>query len=209
MKVIAVTGVPGTGKTTIAKKLAKRLKYHYLDVNKLVSEHKLSEGYDRERTTKIVDIKKLNRFLIREIGFFKKINVNNINGSALLSRQTVIKQLKNKTLNKNIPFKNKLNKNIKKTNKTKIFKGLIIDSHLSHYLPKKYVDLVIVAKCDIKELNKRLKKRKYLKNKIQENIQAEIFDVCHNEASERKHNILKIDTSKGFNINRLAIQIGG
>ena len=209
MKVIVVTGVPGTGKTTIAKKLAKRLNYYYLDVNKIIKKYKLSEGYDRKRKTKIVDIKKLNRFLIIEIGFFKKINVNNINGSALLSRQTVIKQLKNKTLNKNIPFKNKLNKNIKKTNKTKIFKGLIIDSHLSHYLPKEYVDLCIIAKCDIKELNKRLKKRKYLKNKIQENIQAEIFDVCYDEASERRHNILKIDTSKGFNINRLAIQIGG
>ena len=39
--------------------------------------------------------------------------------------------------------------------------NLIIDSHLSHYLPNKIINLCIVTKCDIKILKKRLKKRKY------------------------------------------------
>lgn len=150
MNVICVTGVPATGKTIIAKKLTKKLNYCYVDVNKLISEHKISEGYDRKRKTKIVDVNKLNKFLINEIKKFKK-------------------------------------------NKAK---GIIIDSHLSHHLPKKYVDLCIVAKCDIEELSKRLKRRKYPKSKIQENLQAEIFDVCYNEAIERKHRVIVIDTSK-------------
>ena len=40
--------------------------------------------------------------------------------------------------------------------------GLIIDSHISHLLPKKMVDLCIVLICsDLKKLEKRLKARRY------------------------------------------------
>lgn len=160
MKVIAVSGVPATGKTTLSKKLAKKLDFYYIDVNKLISRYKLSEGYDRKRRTKIVDVNKLNKLLINKINQFQK------------------------------------NKKIK---------GIVIDSHLSHYLPKKYVNLVVVTKCGIKKLSKRLKKRKYSQNKIKENLQAEIFDVCYNEAFEGKHRIIVIDTTKGFNINKIKI----
>ena len=159
MKVMLVTGVPGTGKTTLAKKLAKKLGYFYLDVNKVISKHKLSEGYDRNRKTKIVGVDKLNKKLI---GVIEKSKIN----------------------------------------------GIIIDSHLSHYLPKKYADICIVTKCDIKELNKRLRKKKFHKNKIMENVQAEIFDVCYNEAKERKHNVVVVDTTKSFNIKKLTKKIG-
>lgn len=156
MRVIAVTGTPGTGKTALSKKLSKRLNFLYIDVNKLILMHNLSEGYDRKRKTRIIDANKLNKFLILHI------------------------------------------KNLKKDKK---LKGVIIDSHLSHCIPKKNADLCIVTKCSIKELNKRLKRKRFHKQKIQENLQAEIFDVCHNEAVENKHNILIVDTSKGFNIN--------
>jgi adenylate kinase len=81
--------------------------------------------------------------------------------------------------------------------------GVIIDSHLSHYLPKKYINLCIVTKCDIKVLNERLKKRKYTKSKIKDNIEAEIFDVCLLESKKRKHNVLVLDTTKKVNINNL------
>jgi len=152
MEVICITGTPGTGKTTLAKKLAKKLDFCYLDVNESIKKHKLYESYDKKRKTKIVDIKKLNKFLIKEIATIKKFN--------------------------------------------KKYKGIIIDSHLSHYLPKKYADLCIVTKCGIKELNKRLKNKQFHKSKIQENLQAEIFDICYNEAVRRKHNVIVIDTSK-------------
>jgi len=49
MKVICVSGVPGTGKTTLSKKLAKKLGFHYIDVNKIISKYRLSEGFDRKR----------------------------------------------------------------------------------------------------------------------------------------------------------------
>lgn len=92
---------------------------------------------------------------------------------------------------------------IKKLNKfliklIKKEKNLIIDSHLSHYLPKKYVDLCIITKCDLKTLKKRLEKRKYSKEKIRENLDAEIFDVCLNEAERKGYRIKIIDTTKGL-----------
>ena len=157
MKTIAVTGIPATGKTTLSKKLAKKLNFLYFDVNKLISKYKLSEGYDKKRKTKIVDINRLNKFLI-----------------------SGIKDFQNKRI-----------------------KGVIIDSHLSHYLPNKYVDLCIVTKCNIKELNKRLKRKKFHKDKIKENLQAEIFDICYNEARDLKHHVIIVDTTKDFNIDKL------
>ena len=87
--------------------------------------------------------------------------------------------------------------------------NLIIDSHLSHYLPKKYVDLCIVTKCNLKTLKKRLEKRKYTKSKIRENLDCEIFDICLNEAKENKHNIFVISTTKRLNIKHIATKIGG
>ncbi|MFA5175834.1 MAG: AAA family ATPase [Candidatus Nanoarchaeia archaeon] len=89
----------------------------------------------------------------------------------------------------------KLNKKlIEVIKKTK--KNLIIDGHLAHYLSSKYVDLCIITKCDLKELKKRLLKRNYSQEKIRENLDVEIFDVCLVEASELGHKIKVIDTSK-------------
>mgnify|MGYP001610398864 FL=1 len=171
MKVILVSGTPGTGKTTLSKKLAQRLNLHYLDVNLIIKKYGLSEGYDKKRKTKIVDVKKLNRMLIKEI----------------------------------TNYKNSIIKNYNKKSK----KGVLIDSHLSHYLPKKYADLCIVAKCSLKELEKRLRDKNYSKEKIRENLDAEIFDICLAEARENKHKVIIIDTTKSINIGKISKKSGG
>jgi len=77
-------------------------------------------------------------------------------------------------------------------------KNLVLDSHLSHYLNKKYVDLCVVVKCDIDILKKRLEKGKYNKRKIRENLDAEIFDVCLVEATELGHKVKVIETTHGI-----------
>ena len=200
MEVIAVTGTPGTGKTALSKKLAKKLDFYYLDANKVISKYKLSEGYDKKRNTKIVDVNKLNRKLIEEINFLKKFNL--LNCTLLPTARSTKSINKIKTLT-NKSLKNKFTKN-----KIKKYNGIIIDSHLSHYLPRKYVDFCIITKCSIKELDKRLKNKKFSKSKTNENLQAEIFDICYNEAIGRKHKVIAIDTTKGFNINKIAGQMG-
>ena len=83
--------------------------------------------------------------------------------------------------------------------------NLIIDSHLSHYLPNKIINLCIVTKCDIKILKKRLERRGYSKSKVRDNLDAEIFDTCHVEALEFGHKIKVIDTSKGIRPSSLAL----
>ncbi|HLD10600.1 MAG TPA: AAA family ATPase [Candidatus Nanoarchaeia archaeon] len=140
IKVIAITGIPGTGKTYLAKKIAKHFNYQYINVKKLLKKNNLLINYDFKAKTYNVDVKKMNKLLI-----------------------ALIKKSKN---------------------------NLVIDSHLAHYLPKKYVNLCIVCKCDLKELKKRLVKRGYSKQKIRENLDAEIFDVCYIEAVERKHKVV-------------------
>ncbi len=66
--VLLVTGTPCTGKTTLARFLAKKLVFEYLNVNKLVKEPankvKLSAVFDKKRQCYIIDPKKLNRILI-------------------------------------------------------------------------------------------------------------------------------------------------
>lgn len=74
--------------------------------------------------------------------------------------------------------------------------NLVIDSHLSHYISPKHVDICIVTKCDLKTLEKRLKKRKYSKAKIRENLDAEIFDTSRIEALENGHNVKVVWTDK-------------
>ncbi len=148
LKAIIVTGSVCSGKTTVAKLIAKKHNYKYIDVNKIIKEKKLAEGYDEELDSYIVNEDKLVK---------------------------VIKDLIEKSRKK-----------------------LVIDSHLSHYLPKKYVELCIITKCDLKELKIRLKKRNYSEKKIKNNLDAEIFDVCLVEAKDMKHNIKIIDTTKGI-----------
>ena len=143
--IIIITGTPGTGKTSLAKTLAKKLKIKYLNVNKVIQEYKLREKYERKRQTYIVNEKKLSKILVRLI---------------------------------------------------KEYKDLIIDSHLSHFIPKKHVDICIVTKTDLKVLKKRLEKRKYSKAKVKENLDAEIFEICHTEAQDQGHNIILVDTTK-------------
>ena len=154
--VIIISGTPGTGKTTLARRLAKELKHKLVDVNKLIKEKSLSEGYDKERKCEIVDTKRLNKELIKLI---------------------------------------------------KKDKRLVIDSHLSHYLPKKYVDFCIITKCELKELEKRLKRKSYSKAKIREDLDVEIFDTFRIEALEAGHKVVVVDTSKGYDIDKIVKEL--
>lgn len=74
-------------------------------------------------------------------------------------------------------------------------KNIIIQSHLSHLLPKSAADIVIVLHCEPKELEARLKKKRWNEEKIMENVEAEIIDLIGWEAHKRHKKIFDIDTS--------------
>ncbi len=147
MKVIIITGTPGTGKTALARYLAAKLGFAYIDPVRMF-KREVSEGYDNIRRTSIVDQLKLRRSMAK-----------------------LVRQSKN-------------------------VKGLVIDSHMSHFLPGKYVSLCIVTRCSLKILKKRLELKGYNASKVRENIDAEIFEVCLQEALEMGHKPLVLETSR-------------
>jgi len=75
---------------------------------------------------------------------------------------------------------------IKGKNKTSI-----IESHFSHDLP---ADIIIILRCEIGELRRRLEKRSWPKGKIDENVEAEIMCVCREEAADTGKLLLEIST---------------
>ncbi len=66
-KAIIITGTPGTGKTTLARKLAKILNALHIDLSRLVIEKKIYSGYDEEVNSYIIDEEKLVKELVRLI----------------------------------------------------------------------------------------------------------------------------------------------
>lgn len=82
---------------------------------------------------------------------------------------------------------------------------LIIESHFSDIIPEKFIDYVFILRCDPDELFKRLDKKKYDKNKITENTQAEILGNCVNYFIQKqiKVPIFEIDTTN-LNIETVA-----
>lgn len=55
----------------------------------------------------------------------------------------------------------------------------------------------------MKELKRRLKKRGYHKEKIEENLECEIMDVCLEEAREKGHEPLELDGTKAWTMKRV------
>ncbi|MBU0532512.1 AAA family ATPase [Candidatus Micrarchaeota archaeon] len=113
---IIITGSPGTGKSIIAKKLAKLLDLELIDIKKIVKK----KGISTE-----VDIKKLASAL----KFLKKKN------------------------------------------------NYIVEGHLACET-KLPADYIFVLRTHPNILKKRLKKRKYGKKKLEENLMAEMLDYC-------------------------------
>lgn len=94
---------------------------------------------------------------------------------------------KDKKRNSDIVDTNKLNKEI-----SKLKGNFVIEGHLAHFCKG---DFCIVLRTNPKELEKRLKKKKWNSSKIKENVDAEIIDVCLQEALQINKNVYEIDTT--------------
>ncbi|RLE38572.1 kinase [Candidatus Woesearchaeota archaeon] len=61
--IVAITGTPCTGKSTLARELSLLLHAKHIDVTKFIKKSRLHEGYDSAKKAYIVDPKALNRAL--------------------------------------------------------------------------------------------------------------------------------------------------
>eukprot|EP00747_Dinoflagellata_sp_TGD_P208784 gnl/TRDRNA2_/TRDRNA2_82227_c0_seq1.p1 gnl/TRDRNA2_/TRDRNA2_82227_c0~~gnl/TRDRNA2_/TRDRNA2_82227_c0_seq1.p1 ORF type:complete len:177 (+),score=55.11 gnl/TRDRNA2_/TRDRNA2_82227_c0_seq1:2-532(+) len=62
--------------------------------------------------------------------------------------------------------------------------GALVDFHSAACLPEDWFDLVVVLRAETDVLYARLEKRHYDEAKIRQNVEAEIFQVCLDEARE-------------------------
>jgi adenylate kinase len=60
---ILVTGTPGTGKTTVAKKLAAKLGAKYIGITELIKKEQLFISEDKERNTLVADTEEVEKHL--------------------------------------------------------------------------------------------------------------------------------------------------
>lgn len=156
--IIAVTGTPGTGKTTLSKLLANKLNFTYINLTNLIQVNELYTSYDKVDETYDVDIEAFIEFMTKYLK--KKDNI-------------------------------------------------VLDGHLSHFLPNELIDKLIVCTCELSELNNRLKSRYYSAKKIKDNLEAETFETIKNEAIENNHDIIEISTNKSIeqSLNELINQL--
>lgn len=69
---------------------------------------------------------------------------------------------------------------------------IVLESHFAHCMP---CDVVFMLRVDPKELRKRLHKKGWKEEKIKENLEAEITEVCKSEALEMDRKVYEIDTT--------------
>ncbi len=141
--IIALTGTPGTGKTSVAEVL-KTKGFEVVDLNKVACDKNFLIGKDTKRDSYIIDIEKFNKYIFDNYG------------------------------GKEIVF---------------------IEGHLSHLL--KTVEKIIILRCHPKVLKNNLSKKGWNKEKIKENIEAEVLDIILCEAVEihKENNIFEINVS--------------
>ena len=136
---------------------------------------------------------KLAQLLVKDLGF-ERLNIHK-HYSEISSSYIREKQCYDVNLKKLEYIVNGRKKELTKKNKEN--RNLVLDTHIAHLLPKRMVNLCIIIICsNLKTLKRRLQKKKYSKKKIRENLDAEIFQVCLNEAKEKKHKIIIFDTAK-------------
>jgi adenylate kinase len=59
--IICITGTPGVGKSTVAKRLAKKIGAEVLDLEEIAKKEKIVKGYDRKAHSYIIDETKLTK----------------------------------------------------------------------------------------------------------------------------------------------------
>ncbi|MEM2865531.1 MAG: adenylate kinase family protein [Candidatus Hadarchaeales archaeon] len=74
---------------------------------------------------------------------------------------------------------------------------VVVEGHLSHLLPTRYLSHVVVLRTHPRVLERRLRRRGYPEGKVRDNVEAEALDLILWEAVQRHgERVYEIDTSK-------------
>lgn len=141
---LVITGTPGTGKTTLAARLARALGCPLFDANALAKANRLVK---KDGAT---DLKKLKQVLSREARKEKKF---------------------------------------------------VAEGHLLCEFALK-CDACVVLRCSPAVLGKRLAKRGYAKQKINDNVLCEALDYCLVNAERRYKRAIQIDNTRPLSAAR-------
>lgn len=63
-------------------------------------------------------------------------------------------------------------------------KDIILEGHFAHFINPEFVDFLFIINRDLVELKQEYKTRKYNKQKIEDNLEVESFNLCFYEALE-------------------------
>jgi adenylate kinase len=147
-QVFIVTGVPGVGKTTVARSLAEAVGGRHVDVSELAVKEGLVTGLDERRATVILDVERLrsrlNQLMAEEKG------------------------------------------------------ALVLDGHAApEAAPPAGFTLAFVLRRAPWRLKEELSARGYPEEKVRENVEAEILDVCLVDAlmSLGPERVCEVDTT--------------
>eukprot|EP00095_Tigriopus_kingsejongensis_P000404 snap_masked-scaffold19_size710362-processed-gene-4.6 protein:Tk00404 transcript:snap_masked-scaffold19_size710362-processed-gene-4.6-mRNA-1 annotation:"adenylate kinase isoenzyme 6" len=127
---LLITGTPGTGKSTLAQRLAKDSGLRWLNVGELASEQGCLGEYD------------------------EVLECHELDEDPLLDAMEPLVATG----------------------------GLIVDHHMTDFFPERYFDIVFVLRTDNDRLHDRLRARAYNAEKLQNNLESEIFQTILDEA---------------------------
>lgn len=74
MIILIISGTPGTGKTSVSRKISEMVDASTISLNELAISENFILEYDKERDTNIVDFGKLIPYLVNQIKILKKTN---------------------------------------------------------------------------------------------------------------------------------------
>lgn len=76
MKIVVISGTPGTGKTAVSKRISEIINVEVISLNELAILKNFTLNYDEKRETYIIDIEKLTPYIVNQINKYKEDNVN-------------------------------------------------------------------------------------------------------------------------------------
>ena len=74
MKIIVISGTPGTGKTTVSKMVSEINNAQVISLNQIALSEEYITKYDKKRETQVIDTDKLIQYLVELIKEFQQSN---------------------------------------------------------------------------------------------------------------------------------------